>query len=156
MNFRSTHLAFLIIALALPALTQDLPRHEKPATRTQSNSAQPSPGNPNTNATVAPNQQDRDHTNDAITNSTELEKSESQMQKSAPALQATSAEAERKLASETSSDRVSWASTCDLIWSVLGFAIIVALGIFLWRSGRRYATLPDTHAAYNDDFRRVA
>lgn len=149
MTLRPAYFALLMIAFVAPTPAQDLPKHEQ-------NSAQPSSANANSGSAIVAIEQDQDHTNDAITANEYQEKSDSQMEKSALAMQNTAAQAEHKLAQQTSSDRVSWSSTQALVWGLLGLAILVVLGFIAWRSGRRYATVPDTLSPSNEDLRRAA
>lgn len=153
MTFRWMQLVVLILALAIPFTSQGRPKDQRPATNAQSNSAQPSTDNGNANATVVPNEQDADHQSNAVNASETLEKSQSEMQKSAFAPQKARLEAQRELALQTSSDSLSWSSTASLIWSWVLVAVLVVLAVVAWRSGRRHSAITERPAR---EIRRAA
>lgn len=135
MTLRWMHLAVLIVAFAICMGAQDLPRQEKPATNTPSNSAQPAPDNGNANPNVKPDPQDANHSNSAIAKSNDLEKSDSAMQKSAPATGDDANQAQNKLAAQTSPKHEVRTSTWVLFW--IGVAVIVSAILLAARRPRR-------------------
>ena len=141
-QFRLIQMGLVSLVLAISMFAQDRPQDQKQDTQLGSNTTQASPDNSNANAypNAIPNGLDRSVLNSTETQNSYNDTNQSEMWKSAPAVQNNTGQMLQRVASLTSPDRGSSSSWGGMVWilAIIG-ACLLALFIVERRPAPREA-----------------